>query len=480
MGGSFIPHAANGRARRDDSGVPAEGALKTVAIEVVGAALRSGADRADAFVQWGNGTEVTAEADRITHAGTASDFGIGIRVAKGDRSAFAYCTAEADAPDAVRRALDSARFLAPSPLPLVESAVATPIPGLYDARIVRLDVDEGLDLVQVLLDTALSQHRTMTVPHASLGWGMEVCALANSAGFAAEFRGTEAGCSISTLLTEGRGGASTGFESATSRGWDLDPVHVAAVAADMALASRNPARVDRGPTSVVFRPSAWAELFEGIVLRGLIGETLESGKSWYGAHRDAPVLPGGWALVDDGRAPGAPNAAPWDDEGTASGRSAIIDDGYLRSPLFDLRSAARYGGAATGCALRADTLDDDRTFRAPPRATGRNVFIEPLEHARERDAIEGLRHGLLVCDTMGAHTANPASGDFGVTATIVFRVENGAIVGAGKPIMLAGNLPELMARAEAYGREESWMGGSFSPAALRLGSVRLPSVHVTP
>ena len=41
---------------------------------------------------------------------------------------------------------------------------------------------------------------------------------------------------------------------------------------------------------------------------------------------------------------------------------------------------------------------------------------------------------------MGAHTANPTSGDFSVTTSTILKVENGEIQGALKQAGVSGNL----------------------------------------
>ena len=41
-----------------------------------------------------------------------------------------------------------------------------------------------------------------------------------------------------------------------------------------------------------------------------------------------------------------------------------------------------------------------------------------------------MEEGYIVHSVMGAHTANPTSGDFSVTTSTILRVEGGEIIGA--------------------------------------------------
>jgi PmbA protein len=122
-------------------------------------------------------------------------------------------------------------------------------------------------------------------------------------------------------------------------------------------------------------------------------------------------------------------------------------------------------------------MDDGRSFRAPPRPTGRNLILAAPRPAS--DLLDGIASGLMVYDTMGVHTANAATGDFSVSSTTVFRIRRGEIAGPAKPVMLAGNLPDLLRGAEGMGSDGQWVGGAFSPACVWLGSIRLPGLRVT-
>lgn len=448
--------------------------LSEIAREAVRRAIGAGAGEAEAFVEASSGFDLKIEASRIVNAGAGEDFGLGLRVADGRRVGFAYCTDPADVPEATRRALASARLVAEVDLAFAAPARLPVVEGVHDPRIPALTVEDGLAACRLMMDAALSQHADLVLAGGGLAWGEESYALATSAGFTGAFRGTHAGASAFAVLRNGE--TSTGFDFAGGRAFDFDPVAVGYGAAQMAIDARRPKPVSAGLKTVVFRPSALDGLFENIVGRGVGGEVALGGQSPYSGRIGERALPDGWSLLDDGTFPGGPLSAPFDDEGTPARRTEIVGDGHLAAFLHDRASAGQHGAAATGSAVRAERLDDARTFRAPPRATGRNLV---LSGPREDDPIRGVRDGLLVVDALGAHTANAASGDFSVASSIVFRIRDGEVVGSATPVMLSGNLPQLLAQAEAMGRDDRWVGQDFSAAALRLPSLRIPGVRVT-
>ena len=65
------------------------------------------------------------------------------------------------------------------------------------------------------------------------------------------------------------------------------------------------------------------------------------------------------------------------------------------------------------------------------------------ESVSYEEMLEMIDDGYIVNSVMGAHTANPTSGDFSVTTSSILRVEGGEVIGAVKQAGLSGN-PALM------------------------------------
>jgi PmbA protein len=55
-----------------------------------------------------------------------------------------------------------------------------------------------------------------------------------------------------------------------------------------------------------------------------------------------------------------------------------------------------------------------------------------------------LTRDFLVYSLQGAHSSNPASGEFSVVATPAWKIEKGIIVHSVKGAMLAGNVFEVL------------------------------------
>ena len=73
---------------------------------------------------------------------------------------------------------------------------------------------------------------------------------------------------------------------------------------------------------------------------------------------------------------------------------------------------------------------------------------------------------------MGAHTANPSSGDFSVTSSSILKVENGEVVGALKQAGLSGNLAQAL-NGEVLLGSSVRRQGSYSSGSMHLPDVLL-------
>ena len=79
--------------------------------------------------------------------------------------------------------------------------------------------------------------------------------------------------------------------------------------------------------------------------------------------------------------------------------------------------------------------------------------------------------GYIVNSVMGAHTANPSSGDFSVTTSSILKVEGGEIVGAeaGRAVWK----PRKSAQRAVVLGQEVRRQGSYSSGSMHLPDVLL-------
>ena len=126
-------------------------------------------------------------------------------------------------------------------------------------------------------------------------------------------------------------------------------VHDAVNAALTNLESR-PAKA--GEMSVVLGPGWPGVLIHEAIGHGLEGDFNRKGSSAFAGRIGERVAAKGVTVLDDGTIPDRRGSLNIDDEGNASQRNVLIEDGILKGYLQDSLNARLMGGATTGNARR--------------------------------------------------------------------------------------------------------------------------------
>ncbi len=172
-------------------------------------------------------------------------------------------------------------------------------------------------------------------------------------------------------------------------------------------------------------------------------------------------------LVDSGRSEILNNAAGTilvDDEGVVAGRTAIIENGMLKSFLHNRESAMTFDTASTGNA-RAFLYSDEPLIRM------RNTYIEPGAD-RLADMIKETKHGYVV---KGARNGQAdANGEFMFGAEEVYLVEKGEVKELMRGASISGNAFDALRSVNMVGDEFQYdIGtgycGKYQPAKVDGG-----------
>ena len=173
----------------------------------------------------------------------------------------------------------------------------------------------------------------------------------------------------------------------------------------------------------------------GHLLSAINGTAIARGASWLRDGLETEVLPKGLSLIEDPFRPRISGSRPFDAEGLAPTRRALVDDGVLTGWVLDLATARKLGLRSTGNASRGTST--------PPSPAAANVALTQGPKSRE-DLIRDMGTGLLVTSFIGA-TINPTTGDYSRGAA-GYWVENGQISHVVNECTVAGNLREMLRR----------------------------------
>ncbi len=439
-------------------------ALLGQAETVMRTAMSRGADSAEVYWELGSGVELDLENDEIAAAGRSDHQGGSVRLVRDGRTGFAYFSNEGNALNAVDRALELSRlapkkdFVLPSPgsLPSISSR--------WDDGLAALDIalasELAKDLMQGSKETAPDAH----VAGGGVGISWDLVAIANSNGVACADRRTHVQAGVNLVMTDGERSINS---------WDSTGLHVGRIdahdvgvsVANEVMSLREPKASVGGTTDVLFRPDAVAELVNGLIVSAVGGDDALRGKTVWSEKMNESVADARLGLYDDPTMDHALGGTPFDDEGLPTRRLSIIEDGVLRSFLFDCRDAQAHGQRSTHSAVRGNS-------HVPPETGTHHLVLEGRGAKPEADLISGMDSGYLVGSVLGAHTANATTGDFSVTAPNVWRIEGGAVVGACAEVAIGGNLPALLNQLDGIGDTPKQMDGARIPG-LRFRDVNV-------
>ena len=443
-------------------------------------ALKQGADEAEIFLIKSGGTSFSIEKNAVGFASSGIDFGIGIRVLKDKRVGFSYCSKFELVEGALKQALANSKLGKPTNLSFPSTSLAKipRIENIHDSKILELTPEEGLDKVTELIESVKAVHSDINVAGGGVGYGEDRFAIVNSNGLEVQDQGTGIYGGVSTVL-QTESGAATGFEVMLSRIYNFEYDQIGRKGAELAVNSQHPKKIDSGEMDVVFTPYALISLIEFTVIPALYGEPAQKGESVYSGKLGEQITLPDLTLVENGALENGINSAAVDDEGVPSRRVELVKNGVLQNYLYDLTTASEFGTESTSNAVRVERLGSSTSYKVPPSTKSRNFIMESNNYQAYDDLIQEVKSGILVYDLMGAHTANPASGDFSVNSTILFKLENGEVAYPCKQVMISGNMPEYLKQITALGDDFKNLSGGMTSIGVRIPSVKFENVKVT-
>jgi PmbA protein len=280
--------------------------------------------------------------------------------------------------------------------------------------------------------------------------------LANSRGFAAGYAQSNHALSASAIATRADIRTRDFWSSQARRADALQtPVSVGAEAAQRSAALLDQRRINSGHYPVLFDARNAVSLL-GHLTQAIHGRALYMKTSLLGERFGSQVFPAHVDVVEDPFVPGGKASAPFDSEGVAGTRRALVDQGVLHGALLSTYSARRLGqrstGNASGCynlqlSSRHSAATDDQA--AMLRKLGTGLFVTGLSG-------EGVR---LI------------NGDYSRVAR-GFWVEGGEIVHAVDGLTIAGNLLDMWQQIVAVGTD------TFTSGALSSGSILVAPMRV--
>ncbi len=402
-------------------------------------ARKSGADAADAIYSCDASTSVDMRLGKLEDVQSAEGQGIALRVFVGQQSAT-VSTADMGA--------DRLRALVERAIAMAREAPADPYAGLApEDRLLRsappaLELDDGSAPDPALLrDRALAaEDAARAVPGVTnsegggASHGRMRIALATSHGFAAAYGATSHSVSASVIAGSGDGMERDYDYCSVRHASELvGPEQIGASAGQRAVARLGAGKAPSGQMPVIFDPRVGNSLI-GHLIGAIVGSAIARRTSFLLEKLGEQIFAPGITIWDDPHRLRGLRSRPFDGEGLATHKRALIEDGRLTGWLLDCASARQLGLAPTGHASRSGG--------GPPGASASNVWIAPGTHS-PAELMADIGEGVYVTELIG-QGVNPVTGDYSRGAA-GFAIRNGSLAEPISEFTIAGNLLPMFA-----------------------------------
>lgn len=199
-----------------------------------------------------------------------------------------------------------------------------------------------------------------------------------------------------------------------------------------------------GEMEVVLGPGWPAVLLHEAVGHGLEGDFNRKGTSVYAGRIGEQVAARGVTIIDDGSIDARRGSLSFDDEGTPTQRTVLIEDGILKGYMQDRMNARLMGMQPTGNGRR-----ESYESQTMPRMTN-TVMLGGKDDPK--DIVASIKRGLWAVD-FGGGQVDITSGNFVFQCTEAYLVENGKIVAPVKNATLIGHGPTALSDVTMIGND---------------------------
>lgn len=422
--------------------------------------INAGADEAEIFCVKGRSISIDVHRDVIDLAKESRASGLGIRAIVNGAVGFSSSNDVERIEEACVLAVKSAKVRGSDPLwsGLPGKKKPAGVAGIFDKRLANIEIDSCIDLTSEMIKGAKSNHSVEpTSGHFSCGCATKL--VLNSNGVEIEEKETSIQASIDTATKDSP--ISTASEFDMSRKLDIDFYKIGENASLLASRSQNGISTQTRDTVVLLEPLAFADILENTLVTSLNADNVQKGRSALIGKLDTVVAADELSIIDDGTLAAGLGTSSCDDEGTPSMKTEVVKKGVLSSFLYDCYTAGKEKRDSTGNAVRG-------SYTSTPSVGIRNMVIDHPSF----DVIGETKDGVTVNTVIGAHTANPISGDFSVEARNSFLVKDGEITSPVKSMMISGNIFELLRNIDGIGKDVRKVGNVITPT-VRISKMRI-------
>ncbi|MEC8735694.1 MAG: TldD/PmbA family protein [Candidatus Thermoplasmatota archaeon] len=429
------------------------------------------------------GYELDIEAGKITMASGGGAGGFGIRIVNDGKYAYTYVNSLSGIEKAL---LEAKKICDVSPsiegFELPSNSNATEVKGMYDKSILSAEPEFLLSQGDDLISHVSSLDSEAKVTGGGIGVGVTASQILSSEGIDQAGLKSSHGLGVQVSIDKDEKITSSWQSYSQSGLIDFIPKEIDE-AVHWARVTRNVVEVDKGAVDgkVVMNGGAFTPLFSMVVPSAIAGEKYYNNESLWSGKIGTQVISQELTIMDNPHLEGGKASAGRDAEGVPTNVRSLVSNGILEQVNWSVRDSAKAvqqglveSASTTGSAQRGG-------YQSVPFTGNTNMFITSKRgNNSTNELLSKMGDGYIVNSVMGAHTANPTSGDFSVTTSSILKVEEGEVVGALKQAGVSGNMAKALSGIVEFGGDVR-PRGSYSSGSVYVSDVLLhEGVRINP
>ncbi|MGG7176986.1 TldD/PmbA family protein [Clostridium paraputrificum] len=453
---------------------------REVASTVLAKCLVTGGDFAEIFEEDCISNSIGILDNKVENALGGRTYGVGIRIFKGFKSVYAYTN-----DNSLSGLLDTAykAALALGDLKEEKSIVLNNTVNVGDIHKIEIypnvvEYEKKIGVMKIAYKSAKEFSTDISQVSVSYMDKDQKILVANTEGVYAEDRRIRTRLGINAIASKDNENQ-TGFEGpGRYKGFEMfneiDPAYYGREAARTAYTMLHAKNCPAGNMMVAIDNG-----FGGVIFHEACGHSLEAtavakGNSVFANKLGEQIASTKVTAIDDGTIPNAWGSINIDDEGNASNKNILIQDGILKSYMVDKLNGRRMGMNVTGNSRR-------QSYKYAPTSRMTNTYIAAGEDD-PKEIIKSISEGLYA-KKLGGGSVNPVTGEFNFAVAEGYLVKDGEIQEPVRGASLIGKGSEVLMNIDMVGtnieQAQGMCGSSSGSIPVNVGQPMIRVKEIT-
>lgn len=453
---------------------------QNVVKEVLQAALSTGGDFAELFLEDRHDQNMMLIGRGIEKANAGRTYGAGIRIFNGNNAIYGY-TNDTSTANLIKVAKDIAASISEVDKNLGINLVKNCLTVINPIQMMPGQVPKQakVDWMKMAAKEGADYSKDITQMTSTYSDYVQNILVANSEGVFVEDQRVRTRLRVSAVASVNGDMQTGGSDIGAYKGFELyNEDNVKAIGREAARIATTMAHADLCPSGKM--PVIIDNGFGGVIFHEACGHGLEAsavakGNSVYCNKLGEQIASEVVTAVDDGTIPNAWGSINVNDEGELPQKNVLFEKGVLKNYMIDKLGARRMNMPQTGAGRR-------ESYMFAPTSRMTNTYIEKGESSHD-EIISSTENGLYA-KNMGGGSVNPATGEFNFAVLEGYLIKDGKIDRPVRGATLIGTGLEVIKQIDmvgdtvAYGQGMCGSSSGSIPTWVGQPMIRVQDVTV--